>query len=576
MPTLPVFRSPADQATRDLAGDPALLDQFQELWNTNENGFTQQSILGNPWTVSNSANATNYFNPLETDIPTSALVTPISWNAMPGRIPYYNQADWGSLLSPAQIQEIADYGTYTDGGGQQQTFPNITKDPCSGEAEDRPYGPYGPRGWQDEYTEWAVTRDAAGNILRIDFTCENPEYWYTLWRVDPGTVLQIYRDTLDNQAIALEDLYLLDPATRVPVIDPSTGLPAYNPLNTWNCGPHRTATGGGAMHLTSTPNTLQTETGLAGAATLQRFVGNDEPEALLCCSDYGQPHRNSDPHIGQLTNQVVSNGLTVTLADPPGLYIQMPDFSQYVLPPSAPPGAKASDYWRVVRGAMTLNDQFGRPLPGNLILHAVYEVPAELGFTVSDITIGGQKILYASQIAATFSVQLNAMAFPAPVPAPQDCVGDPATVYPQPLQMFFTELWNAYYRTPVANPVGVAMNLASNTVIIPPIVRPGQTDVRLTLVCTGLARGSGGEWPTVSFGDSGFITASVWALTDGVTYAIPGNTYPSTVQALDIRVNVAADASPGLYSVKIGNFASPMGPAAPAFLHVQWPSGSGA
>ena len=33
-------------------------------------------------------------------------------------------------------------------------------------------------------------------------------------------------------------------------------------------GPHRTATTGGAMHLTSTPNTLQTETGLAGAATI--------------------------------------------------------------------------------------------------------------------------------------------------------------------------------------------------------------------------------------------------------------------------------------------------------------------
>src|SRR5262245_8670477 len=99
MPTLSMFRSPADQARKDLAGKPALLSQFETLWNTFVNGFTQQSILGNPWTASNSSNSTNYFNPLVTDVPTNAVVQNISWNAMPGRISYYNSADWGSLLT---------------------------------------------------------------------------------------------------------------------------------------------------------------------------------------------------------------------------------------------------------------------------------------------------------------------------------------------------------------------------------------------------------------------------------------------------------------------------------------------
>lgn len=268
-----------------------------------------------------------------------------------------------------------------------------------------------------------------------------------------------------------------------------------------------------------------------------------------------------------MTNQVVSAGMTATLADPPGLYIQMPDFSQYALPANAPAGAKPEDYWTVVRGAMTLNDQFGRPLPGNLILHAVFEVPAGQGFTVSDIKIAGQNIRYASQIAATFSVQLNAMAYPAAAPPAQDCVGDPATVYPQPLQMFFTSLWNAYYGTEVANPVGFPMNLASNSVIIPPIVRPGQQGVLLTLTCTGLTLGPGGELPQASIPDG--IGVKVLGLTDNLSYAIPGNSYPSTVQALALEVNVTSNATPGLRTISIQSFGGNPGPAAVAFLNVQ-------
>ena len=52
----------------------------------------------------------------------------------------------------------------------------------------------GPRGWKDEYNEWVVTRDASGNITKISFTAENPEYWFTLWNVDPKRVLELYRE----------------------------------------------------------------------------------------------------------------------------------------------------------------------------------------------------------------------------------------------------------------------------------------------------------------------------------------------------------------------------------------------
>jgi hypothetical protein len=124
--------------------------------------------------------------------------------------------------------------------------------------------------------------------------------------------------------------------------------------------------GGGAMHLTSTPNTLQTEMGLAGAATVQRTVGNVSPQTLICCSQYGQANRNSDPHIGLSVNQLVDGppSGTVSLANPVGLYIQMPDFSNYALPadPKLPRNASVADCWQILRGAAVVTDKLRRLL----------------------------------------------------------------------------------------------------------------------------------------------------------------------------------------------------------------------
>ena len=84
----------------------------------------------------------------------------------------------------------------------------------------------------------------------------------------------------------------------------------FNPLNKWNSGPIEVRTGdpasftGGVIHLTSTPNTLQTELGLAGAATVQYKCGNQDSQTLICCA--GQ-HRQ---RIG--TGRLPSRSRTVT------------------------------------------------------------------------------------------------------------------------------------------------------------------------------------------------------------------------------------------------------------------------
>ena len=71
------------------------------------------------------------------------------------------------------------------------------------------FGPGGPRGWKDEYNEWVVTRNEQGQITKINFTSENPEYWFTLWHVDPNKVLELYKKIV-NKNVVLEDLYLKD------------------------------------------------------------------------------------------------------------------------------------------------------------------------------------------------------------------------------------------------------------------------------------------------------------------------------------------------------------------------------
>jgi hypothetical protein len=567
MAVLSRFDPPAK--LNDFQNDPGKAEEFATLWNINVNGWTQQAIMGNPWNATNTSNQTFYFNPLVTDIPAGVQQARVTWIAFPNRINFY----LGSFTQ-SQLWEIADNGVLSDG----TTFPNIPNASaiCSQQTTPTiPYGPYGPRGWQDEYCEWSVRRDAGGNITRIDFTCENPEYWFTLWKVDPNTVLELYRQTLDNPNIQLEDLQLT--YNGAPVIDPSTGQPAYNPLNKWNSGTRTTDASGGAMHLTSTPNNLATELALAGAATVLRQMGNSDPEQLVCCGQYGQPQRNSDPHIGQVANQVVagSGGVQnqISLANPVGLYIQMPDFSGYQLPPNAPSDASPQDYWTIVRGSEHL-DGFGNQY--NFILHATYEVPAGLGFTVSDISIQGNPIQWASQIAQTFQIALNPMAFPSVAQqTPQPCVSylDPPQALAQPLQLMPQALWDAYYNTPSPNPVGFKMNMAGNTSTAAPLVKQGSTaGVQMALTC-GTTFATSEAPPTVQFAfpDGGGADEQIEVVVNSlsqINYAVPGNSYPSDLQLLSLTVYVSPSASPGQRDVLITNPGQSQGPAAPCYLFI--------
>lgn len=596
MSTTPItFHAPAFQDLKDFANDPAGLAVFQSSWNTNVKAWTQQAMASA--TANQNQQCTHYDLSCE-DLskykpPPGTLL--VEWVAFPARLTQY----LGQNQSPPtpynytqeQIYELADTG-YLDG----KSFPNIpTRQylcPVADWSGDKQiYGPYGPRGWLDEYCEWSVVRNEAGTITRIDFVCENPEYWYSVWAVNPQLVARLYEEALNFEAppgqqikVAVEDLYLLDQNGK-PVKDPSTGQFVYNPLNKWNRGTVSLRSGdasafsGGAMHLTSTPNTVQTEMGLAGSATIQRKMpppGAADTQALICCGLFGQAYRHSDPHIGQMVNLVVGGGARAAIADPTGLYIQWPQFDafDFQLPddPKLPAGAKPSDCWQVVRGAQTLTDSVtGQPYPGNFITHAVFQVPqawrdAGVQFEVGDITINGLPLQWAGQLAQAIHIGLFARGIPGAQVAPVACANLNAPPSVSPAQMMYQDVWNVYYNNYVPNPMGQKISLASNTVMTPPTVAQGTSGLKLVLTCTLLAPNEtklpalaflppmdcAGEQAAFGQGKQPAPDNSLKATVKGVsnvTYAQPGNSYPSQYQLVTFELSVAAGAAPGLWGV---------------------------
>ncbi|MFO5526654.1 MAG: hypothetical protein ACLBM1_02265 [Cuspidothrix sp.] len=393
-----VFDTPGFQ--NDLLPSEARQKQLlRARWNEDMNRLTERLIQNEPWNFTNQPTLTDYYNPRTTKVPAGAAVVPITWLVYPNRIKY-------------AFPEVGrrKHWEYADNGVPDPT-----------------YEPKGPRGWQDEYCEWSITRNAQGKITKVSFTSETREYWYALWNVEPKAVLRLYQQLVSKQ-VKLEDLYLRDKNGQ-PIIDPQTGRPAYNELNKWN-----NTTKNGIAHLIGEFNSLQGAMFLGGQSTIIRKdeQGNPMTDAsqLVNCGLHGTPNRNSDPFIGARVNDLVRLGVRVSLMNPVGIYIQEPNFQTYELPTNAPANVKPSDFWKVVRGR--------KRKPGedsDLILHAVYEVPPELGFTVGDMTIAGFPINYGAQIAETMQVDVIGEGIPQEkTPKIYSCAETATIPYPEVLR----------------------------------------------------------------------------------------------------------------------------------------------
>jgi hypothetical protein len=398
MALLKQFAPPANVA--DLTDNDQT--NLAQQWSDRVNGWTKEAISTGG---DGGTQLDFYYNPLTTEAQNNPISKPVAWTAFPNRI----------LLSFPNATFLEQMG-YAEGVHEDGTFgppPRADRDQ------------HGPRGWQDEYCEWIATRDANGKISRVDFTCENRDYWSSLWQISPSRVLELYQQ-LVSPDVKLEDLYQTDHAT---------GHRVYQPINKWNTQPSNRAVTG-AVHLISRPNSLPAEISLAAQATVLRHDKNGQPvtdpDVLVKCSGYGVAGRNSDPHIGaEVNNVIIGGGLVASLQDPVGLYIQTPDFSGYSLPsdPKLPANANVSECWNIVRGhARRAGDNI------DFILHARFEIPqrwkqAGVSFTVGDIQISGNAIKYGAQITQTFEIALRALALRTRLPPqePQPCLFDRQT-----------------------------------------------------------------------------------------------------------------------------------------------------
>ncbi len=285
------------------------------------------------------------YDPCEDETPADAVTLPIPWTAFPGR----------RELSDAHAVD-ADRDT------------------------------------QDEYCEWSVTKEA-GEIARVTFTTELPEYFELLHSVDRDAVLALYHEHVGKDIKPEE---LVDAKGR------------YDKDNV-----HNKKTDGPIMHLRQRNNTLGAAIGLVWAATFLRTHPDGTPvnskAALVRCAGLGEEERNSDPKIATEVNSLAENGMRLTLADPVGIYITGLEISGMTFPD----GLSKDDCWHVERGTL------------EHAVRASFSVPEGSG-TVSDVSIDGEPIRFGGQLAARVSVRIVAVAHspgtvdPVSIPCGQD------------------------------------------------------------------------------------------------------------------------------------------------------------
>ncbi|MGE0824973.1 MAG: hypothetical protein AB7G75_17400 [Candidatus Binatia bacterium] len=525
-----IFAPPAN--INDFPPDKeAARKKFEELWSNNVQHWTEQAILGDPWTTFYDSPRPAYYSPLTTPEPDESKVVRVSWFPFPNRFKAY----FGDTFSTEELYELADNGKLSDGRG----LPEIPSRVCPDidlSSPLKPYTPIGPRGWQDEYCEWSVKRDPqTNNILSVMFTAENPDYWRSLWDVDPGLVVDLYRKILGNPRVMKEDLYLRK--NGMVVIDPITSQPAYDVTNKWNNGTQTLSDRGGAVHLTSSPNTLRAQIYIAASAS--RLRKNDRtPHELLCAFKYGEYFRNSDPHLSFAVNQLVKNlNQRVSLASPVGLYIQEPDFSRYTLPAQAPKEITAKDFWTVDRGSAN-----------GYALHVIFAVPPAYGFTVSDIRIDGNPIHWAAQIVETFKVGMNVRTIP-----------QKRMTTPQPLPDVKER------ETPLAQPILIAgfdilealATVDRDTPWFPVSIKRGQTIRGLGLACRAASKNA-----VVQVVEGRGVTVKVTSVKQ------QPSDFDGIITIFNLDVSVTKDAPVGPRDIQVNNPGITSGPPGRGFLRI--------
>ena len=222
----------------------------------------------------------------------------------------------------------------------------------------------------NEYFEWRVERNSAGMITKVTFVTEFRRYFEQLWEAGHrDAVVRIYRE-LVSPDVKETDLH-------------SNGT--YNVFNRWN-------TSEGIVHYIQNINTLRAAVGLC-----QESVHSPTPrhDNYVAQPPYHRAPTSVDPRVSYDVHMLVRQGLYVTLKNPIGFYIADWNNAGIATPDGKP--APAS-WWKIRRGK-----------PG-MVLRLEYEVPADIGYCVGDLTLGGRPIRYGGQLAEEITVVIHGTA----------------------------------------------------------------------------------------------------------------------------------------------------------------------
>ncbi|HVM36592.1 MAG TPA: hypothetical protein VM784_14780 [Actinomycetota bacterium] len=248
------------------------------------------------------------------------------------------------------------------------------------------------RNEQDEYCEWSLARDNDGKIQRVTFTSEVPDYFDHLLHADEALLLELYGQ-MSGRVVPID-------ALRAHGGNVFVGASEFN-----------SSTDGPIVHLSQRNNNLRAAITLTAEATILREIDGQllsHPQTLVLCGRLGDERRHSDPQIGAAVNGLVAAGADVSLADPPGLYLDGIVTGGL----ETPDGTDPQEFWHVERG------------DADHVVRAVFEVPGELGYKVGDITIAGRPINFGAQLAERVHVRVEALSkksFSAPMD-PLPCV----------------------------------------------------------------------------------------------------------------------------------------------------------
>lgn len=218
---------------------------------------------------------------------------------------------------------------------------------------------------QIEYFEWRAERKN-GKITKLTFVTETADYYQQLWAVDRAAVVKLYRK-LVSPAVEEADLH-------------TKGV--YNKFNKWN-------TTDGIVHYIHPVNSFNDAIGLFkdGIKSSPPFGDNYEATPAL----YNRP-TSADPRLSFDSHTLIRKGKAISIKNPIGLYMVAWDNSGI----SHPDGSPAGSYWKIVRGSV------------GMAMRLEYEVPAEKGFVVGDLKIGGRPIEYGAQLAEHITVGFTA------------------------------------------------------------------------------------------------------------------------------------------------------------------------